>query len=243
MRTLIIENEKAAAELLTTIVTDYCQGVDVCGVVPTIKEGFQMIEKEKPQLVFLDIELDDGLSFDLLDMLNERDFHIIFTTAFDQYALKAFRYSAIDYILKPYTPKSVVEAVGRVEKRTKETLTYEQLNQLIDSNKSQNDRISLPTSKGIRMCDPNEISKLEASSSYCTVHMSDGEKILISKPLGDVEKHLPEDIFFRVHSSHTINIRKVKNVINQDGGYIELQDGSQVPLARRRKQEFINLLK
>ena len=243
MKALIIENETAASELLSTILTDYCSSIQLQGTATDIKEGFKAIEEHCPDVVFLDIELDDGLSFQLLDLIQERNFHVIFTTGYDQYALEAFRYDAVDYILKPYTPKAVLEAVNRLTQRERATHSFKKLNELIEEKSRSSKRISLPTSKGIRLCFEQDISRLEASSSYCTVFLRDGEKITISKPLCEIEKGLSTDYFFRVHTSHTVNIQQVKELINQDGGYIEMMDGTQVPLARRRKQEFKNLLK
>ncbi len=243
MKALIIENEMAAAELLSTILNDYCSSIDLKATAKTIKEAFNRIEEHNPDVLFLDIELDDGLSFELLDLIQERNFHIIFTTAYDQYALNAFRYDAVDYILKPYTPKSVIEAVSRLSKRENVKHSFQKLNELIEERTKPTNRIALHTAKGIRLCADDEIIRLEASSSYCTVFFQDGEKVMISRPLGDIEKSLPEDHFHRVHTSHTININQVKQVVHDDGGYIIMIDGTQVPLARRRKQEFINLLK
>ena len=240
LKSIIIENEKAATKLLSTILRDYCQDVDVEGSAVSITDGFKLIQNVKPDLVFLDIELDDGKSFELLDMLEHRDFRVLFTTAYDQYALKAFRYDAVDYILKPYTPKTVVAAVSRVQEREKSNLAYEKLQKVLTR---PTERISLATSQGIRVCTIQEVLRLEAASSYCTVHLTTKEKIIVSKPLGDIEQLLPEGSFFRVHSSHSVNIRYVKQIVNIDGGYIELADSTQVPLARRRKQEFIEKLK
>ena len=244
MRTLIIENEKSASELLSAIITDYYPSLELLGVETNIKDAFQAIRKLQPELIFLDIELDDGLSFELLDLLQTNNFRIIFTTAYDQYALKAFRYDAVDYILKPYSPKSVVDAVQRVMDRENSVKSFDQLNELITEKvNSISERISFQTGDGIRLCKVDEIVRLEASSSYCMVFLEGGEKLLISKPLGDIEKKLPESEFYRVHASHTVNVGKVKKVIHQDGGYIELLDGKNIPLSRRRKQEFINLIK
>ena len=244
MRTLIVENEKNASELLTGIIAEYYPSIELIGVAPSVVDAFNIIKSENPDLVFLDVELDDGLSFDLLDLLKERPFRIIFTTAFDQYALKAFRYDAVDYILKPYTPSAVVEAIQRVSEREESSKTFQKLNALLDAKEnSKVQRIALHTSKGLRLCDVNEIIRLEADSSYCTVYLENEEKVMLSRPLGEIEKKMPVGSFYRVHTSHSVNVHKVKQVIQQDGGYIEMKDGTQIPLARRRKQEFINLLK
>jgi len=242
MKALIIENEISASKLLIKILEDYCNGIEVAAVGKSIKEGFQLIQSHDPDLVFLDIELDDGQSFDLIEMFETKRFKIIFTTAYDQYALKAFRYDAVDYILKPYTPKSVSTAVNRVLEREKDSKSFQKLNDIIKNGMST-DRLSLSTSEGIRICNINEIVRLEASSSYCTLYLSNDEKLMVSKPLGDIEEKLPKHQFFRIHTSHTVNCDYVKNIISQDGGAVELKDGKLLPLARRRKQEFIEQLK
>jgi len=242
MKAVIIENETAATRLLTKIIVDYCPSIEIVGTAVSIKEGFQLLSLKQPDVVFMDIELDDGQSFELLDMMEKQHFHIIFTTAYDQYALKAFRYDAVDYLLKPYMPKTVVAAVERVQDRFTSNTVFKKLHKIIEGD-STPQRISLSTSKGIRMCAIEDIKHIEAAASYCNVILVDDEKILISKSLSELEKLLPKDHFFRVHASHTVNLAQVKNVINEDGGYVELHDGSQVPLARRRKQEFIDQLK
>ncbi len=242
MKAIIIENETSASRLLSNILEEYCPSIEVLGIAASNKEGFKLIHSRKVDLIFLDIELDDGQSFELLDMIEQKNFKIIFTTAYDQYAIKAFRYDAVDYLLKPYTPKSVVGAVKRVEERQSSTAVFNKLNKLIEKAPSSK-KIPLSTSKGIRMCHVENIKRIEAAASYCTVHFMDGEKLLISKPLAELEKSMPAQQFFRVHASHSVNLAHVKAVVNEDGGYIELVDGSQVPLARRRKQEFIEQLK
>jgi len=242
MKAVIIENENAAARLLNKIIHDYCPYVEIVGEAATIVEGFQLLNTSRPELVFLDIELDDGQSFELLDMMEKWQFNVIFTTAYDQYALKAFRYEAVDYILKPYTPKAIVAAVARVQERYSGKTVLKKLNNIINE-ASHTKRIPLSTAQGIRMCSVDNIKHIEAAASYCTVRLLSNEKIMISKPLSEVEKLLPASQFFRVHASHTVNLSQVKNVINSDGGYVELHDGTQVPLARRRKQDFIEQLK
>jgi two-component system LytT family response regulator len=242
MNAIIIENEVSANKLLTKILEDYCTGINIVAIGTSIKEGFQLIQTLDPDLVFLDIELDDGQSFDLIEMFETKRFKIIFTTAYDQYALKAFRYDAVDYILKPYTPKTVSIAVNRVLEREKENKSFQKLNDIIENGISTN-RLSLSSSEGIRICDIDEIVRLEASSSYCIVHLSNDEKLMVSKTLGDIEDKLPKHQFYRIHASHTVNCKYVKKIINQDGGGVELKNGKLLPLARRRKQEFINQLK
>ncbi len=166
MRTLIVENEKSASDLLSAIITEYYPSIELIGVSSSIVDAFKMIKEKQPDLVFLDVELDDGLSFELLDLLKEREFLIIFTTAFDQYALKAFRYDAVDYILKPYTPNSVVEAIQRVTERAQSSKSFNKLNALLDAKeKGKVGRIALHTSKGLRLCEVDEIIRLEADSS------------------------------------------------------------------------------
>jgi len=241
--TVIIEDEVDAQSLLSGIIREYCPSLQLVGIASNIKDGIALLEKTKPELVFLDIEIEDGTSFQLLDRLKHMSFKVIFTTAYDQYALKAFKYGAIDYLLKPYSPQDVLKSIERVRRTQYDQAIFNRLDYLIKQNTSTGrNKISIPTSEGMNLVSVNDIIRLEADRSYCYVFLSDGERMLVSKPLKDFERQLPSDLFFRVHSTHLINMDYIKKYIKEDGGSIELNDGSCVPIARRRKQEFLDLL-
>ncbi len=243
IRVAIIENEEDAQYLLSSIIRDFCPSLELVGMAKTVSEGLELLESTKPDLVFLDIEIEDGTSFQLLDKLKHLTFKIIFTTAFDQHALKAFKYGAVDYLLKPYSPKDVLKSVERVKRSLYDQAIFNRLDYLIKNNSPQkNIKITIPTSEGVNVVSVSDIIRLEADRSYCFICLSDGERILVSKPLKDLEKALPKEMFFRVHTTHLINIDYIDRYIKDDGGYVIMNDSSQVPIARRRKQNFLELL-
>lgn len=243
VRVAIIQDEEDAQSLLSKIIKEYCPSLEIVGNATTINDGILLIENIKPDLVFLDIEIDGRTSFQLLDRLKYMSFKVIFTTAYDQYALKAFKYGAIDYLLKPYSPQEIFHSVERVRKTLYEEGMFNRLDFLIKNiDSSQNKKISIPTSEGVSVVSINDIVRVEADRSYCFLCLSDGERMLVSKPLKDIEASLPENIFFRIHTTHLINMDYVKRYIKEDGGYVLMNDGSTAPLARRRKQQFLSLL-
>ena len=243
IHTVIIEDERDAVSLLSGIIQEYCPSLQIVGIAGNIIDGLKLIENVKPNLIFLDIEIEGGTSFHLLDRLKYVSFNIIFTTAYDQYALKAFKYGALDYLLKPYSPKDVLRSIERVIKIQYDQTIFNRLDYLIKQNKpSLNLKINIPTSEGMNIVTVNDIVRIEANRSYCFACLSDGERILVSKPLKDLESQLPDDMFFRAHSAHLINMDYVKKYIKEDGGSIVMNDECNIPIARRRKAEFLALL-
>lgn len=241
MEAIIIEDEVPTLNLLKSLIKDYCKDIVVIAEAQSISEGIEIINLNKPDLVFMDIELEGGKCFDLLDQLSFKNFYLIITTAYDQYALKAFEYEAIDYLLKPYSPKSIINAVNRILKLNTEKQVYYKLNKLMEIGNLKS-KIALSTSKGIRYCKKDEILRLQASQSYCHVYLLTGEEILLSKPLAEIELSLPLETFCRVHRAHTVNCQYVKEVSNEDGGYVLLINDSKIPLARRRRIQLLEML-
>ncbi len=243
LRTVVIEDEIDSQKLLTKIINEYCIDLEIVGLAENILDGKVIIESQFPDLVFLDIELKDGNSFQLLESLEKRQFKIIFTTAYQEYALKAFKYEAVDYILKPYSPKQVIAAVERVKKRQYDETIYNRLDYLVkQSTKNKHERISIPTLEGVSLFNINDILRLEADRTYCYIYLSDGTKVMVSKPLKEISNMLPETMFFRSHSGHLLNVNYVGKYLNEDGGYALMSDGAQVPVSRRRKKEFLAFL-
>jgi two-component system LytT family response regulator len=242
IRTVVIENEVNAQKLLVSILKEYTDIIEIIGVVGSVEGARMLIEKNKPELVFMDIELDDGNAFDLLEKIENRSFKLIFVTAYDNYALKAFEYEAIDYLVKPYSPNEVVKAVNRVQQIPVFDTFRDELLALLIKEKNQNAKITLSTVDGIDIVRIGDIIRLEAERSYCSFFLKGGKKIMVSKPLKEFEAILPSVTFFRVHQSHLINLDFVRQVSNEDGGCINMENGEKVPLAKRRKKEFIAIL-
>ena len=243
MKTLIIENELAAQELLHTILQKYISDIHVVGFSSTIEEAIPKINQACPDILFLDIELDDGQSFEILDKINCPETKIIFTTAYDDYAIKAFEYNAIDYLLKPYTPQRVQQAISKAKKIIENESVFSKLNDYI-SNKSQpRKNISISCEEGLKIVTIDDILRVEADKSYCTIFLETGKKISSSKPLSDIEARLDPNQFFRTHKSHLINLHKIKELSHRDGGEVILKNEDRIPVSRRKKSELLAILR
>jgi len=243
LRAAIIEDEVDTQNLLSSIISEFCPDLTIVGTATSITAGKKLLEETKPDVVFLDIEIEEGTSFDLLQKIPNYNFNIIFTSAHDQYALEAFKYGAIDYLLKPYSPQDLLKSIERVRKSQYDAAIFNRIEYLIKQNASHSGtRIGIATTDGISFISINDIIRLAADRSYCYVHLSDGEKLLVSKPLKELQAQLTSDNFFRVHAKHLINIDYIKKYSKEDGGSIMMTDSSNIPIARRRKQEFLEVI-
>lgn len=243
VRVAIIENRVDAPSLLSNIIQEYCPSLEIVGVAMNITDGLSLIENTKPDLVFLEVEINGATSFQLLDQLMHMSFQVIFTTQYVQHALKAFEYGAVDYLLRPYSPQDVLKSVERVRKTFYNQAIFNKLDFLINNNKpKRSKKLIVSTTEGVSVLPLSEIIRVEADRSYCFIYLSDGERVLVSKPLKDIERSLPNDIFIRVHTTHLINMEYLKRYVKEDGGYAMMLNGSSVPIARRRKQQFLAML-
>ena len=246
MRAVIIEDEKNSQELLKELIEQYCEPLKVAAIGGGVKEGLAAIKSEKPDVLFLDIELPDGDGFKVLESLEDIQFDVIFTTAYDQYAMKAFKFSAADYLLKPVDIEELQAAVKRVvDKRSaanSEGADTEKLKALINNIRNQDKsfkKIVLPTSNGFTVVDPKDIIRCESDRNYTYIFLNDKRRILVSRTIKEYEEMLRDFNFFRIHQSHLINLHYLKNYIRGRGGYVELTDGSTLDVSARRKSEFL----
>lgn len=241
---VIIDDEAKGRLALREKLLSYCPQIKVIAEAANGQEALMLIQHHKPQLIFLDIEMPKMNGFEMLNELPEKDFHIIFTTAYDQYAIKAIKYAAFDYLLKPIDIEELQEAISNIETRenneTKKQV--ELLQQNMQHPKKQLNKLAIPTLEGLLFFDINDIIHLEANSNYTNIYFTNKTKITASKTLKEFEELLPEDIFFRTHHSHLINLNYIKRYIKGDGGQIELQNGSYVDVARRKKEEFLKAI-
>ena len=243
LNAVIIEDEPKNASLLRKMLEMYCPQINVCGDANSIENAVRLISNSNPDLVFLDIEIGGGNAFQLLDILQPVNFDIIFITAYDSYLLKAIKYSALDYLFKPINIKELIIAVNKsVEKKhtQKASNRIEVLLQNLSIPK-QYLTITLPTSFGFYLISIQNILRCEAKGSYTIFHMNDGKTHTASKTLKEYEDLLPSDIFFRAHHSYLVNIHSVVRYHKGKGGFIEMSDKALIPLAARRKNEFISL--
>lgn len=244
LRTVIVEDEEASRQLLLSIIDEYCPSIKVIGVAANVADGVDQIENLIPDLIFLDIHIGQQTGFDLLDRIDQKDFKVIITTAYEEYALKAFKYEAVDYILKPYTPKDVIRSIQRIQQKLEDSKAFQQLEKVI-KNSLQNkeyENISFPTSDGLKVYKIRSITRIEGSGAYCRIFSLDTKPLLISKSMKEVEVLLPENLFFRIHDSHVINLKHIKEFRKEDGGVVILENDDQIPVSRRKKQEFLDVL-
>ncbi len=242
---LIVEDEVAVAKSIEALLS-LNDNVNVVGLAHQIDDAEAMIKKLSPDLVLLDIKLSPTeTGFDLLDRISDLKFKFIFITAFNDYALKAFKYNAVDYILKPIDPEDLEAAIERTGERLVSENPTEQINSLVkfmNSNSFVQKNILFRTAEQIRAVDIDDIIRLESDANYTTVSLNTGKKITISKSLKEYSDILEERGFFRVHQSHLINLNYFELFEKQDGGYIVLKDGTSIPVSKRKKQLLLNFL-
>ncbi len=242
IRAVIVEDETKSRELLNLLLEKNCPNVSVVATAGNIEEGVEIIKKHEPELVFLDITMPDGTGFDLLSKLPEVKFDLIFTTATDKFALKAIKYSAIDYLLKPIDGEELKNAVNKVLEKKSKNASMENLSFLLQNLKKSDDnysKITLPTGNAYEIINIKDIIRCEAEGSYTNFFMAGGKKFLISASLKHYEDLLPPDDFIRAHHQHLINMSHVVRYLKVDGGYAVMSDGTQVEISRRKKDSFL----
>jgi len=240
MRTIVIDDEIAAIENLQILLNKYCEDIEIVATARSAEEGYALIKKEKPELIFLDVEMPHANGFELLKKFKNPSFSVIFTTAYNQYAIQAIKFSALDYLLKPIDVEELITAVSKVDKKsTADDARVDLLMENMDDNAAK--RLALPKDGGYSIVKIENIIRCEASDNYTTFHIKDKKPILVSKTLKEFEKLLPKNNFFRVHQSHLININMIEEYYKTDGAYLLMEDGSTVAISRRKKEEFEKL--
>ena len=239
---VIVDDMPAAIQNLQEDLQSYCPEVKIIGTAEGVVSAAKLLKQVQPDVVFLDIQLQDGSGFDLLEILPQATFRVIFTTASDAFAIKAFRYSAVDYLLKPVDPDDLMEAVAKVKQQ--HTSSSERLNLLLDTVKSKQTptRLALHTQEKILVAEIANIIRCESTGNYTHFYFTDGSKLLVTKTLKEYDKLLQEHQFVRVHQSHLINAQLIREYIKTEGGYLVMKDGSRVPVSVRKKPDVIKLL-
>ena len=244
IRCVIVEDEEMARKVLKSLLAQYCPDVMVCAEADDITSGQEMIEAFRPDLVFLDIEMPGGSGFKLLNNIKDIDFEVVFITAYEQFAIKAIRHDALDYLLKPVDPKELVAAVEKVkEAKYKKTLKkqYDSLLKNINPEQLTVKKISISTSDKIHLIEVDDIIRCESDNYYTIIYFKDGTSLLVSKTLKEMEQKLEEHDFVRTHKSHLVNMRCIMNFI-KDEMMVVMTDGVKVPVSKRKKEKIVEVI-
>lgn len=242
-KAVIIDDIQSARDYLKRDLLSFCPKVEVIGEADGVLSGLKLIKQSKPDIVFLDINMNDGTGFDILELLDTISFKVIFTTASDAYAIKAFKFSAIDYLLKPVDADELIKAVGKATEKGKES-HQQNVGLLMDQMKSKEGmkKIALHTSDKIQICELEDIVRCESSVNYTTFYFKNDSKLMVTKTLKFYDQLLSQSGFLRVHQSHLINVSQIKEYIKSDGGYIVMNNGNHIPISARKKAEVIELI-
>jgi two-component system LytT family response regulator len=245
IKALIIDDEKHCSDNLEWQLKQYCPEIEIMAVCSTAEAGLQQINYYKPQLIFLDVEMPVMNGFEMLEQLKEINFDIIFTTAFNQYAIRAIKFGALDYLIKPIDKDELCEAVNKhLQNSQRDAL--KQLTALLSHIKKSNDlsfqKIALPTMHSYELVPLNNIIVCESSSNYTNVRLNNGQHFLISKTLKQIEELLDMPPFLRVHNSFLVNLQYAIRYVKGEGGYLVLSNEMTVPVARSKKEELLKLI-
>jgi len=244
LRSIIIDDEPHNAAILKNDLAQYCTAVEVVSVCYSAKEGIMAIKKEKPDLIFLDIEMPWMNGFEMLEVLGEIYFSVIFTTAHDQFAAKAFRISAVDYLLKPIDAGDLKEAVRKAQQKVEQQQGHANIENLLRNFKqpSSQQKIALPYRDGYEFVEVTHIIYCQAEGAYTKVFLDNKKYIVVSKTLGDIEELLPTDLFQRIHHSTVVNLDYVTHFVRSDGGYVKLQTGENLIVSKSKKEAVMERL-
>jgi two-component system LytT family response regulator len=246
IKAIIIDDEVHCLDTLTMLLSDYCPLVEVVAQCMSARRGIEAITKARPDLVFLDIEMPIMNGFEFLEYFKEIPFAVIFTTSYDQYAIKAIRVSALDYLLKPIDSKELITAVQKVQLQ-KSLPLHEQFQILMNQIKKNDDdfnKIAIPTSEGFQLVPADQLMRCEADDNYTHIYLKNKTKIIACRTLKEMEEQLEHfSSFVRVHHSYLVNLNEVDKYIKGEGGYLIMSDGSNIDVSRSRKEILIKKLR
>ena len=244
LKAIIVDDEPHCCKTLDSLLKRYCPEVNVIATCANGVDALKAIQTLNPNLVFLDVEMPKMNGFEMLEQLHEINFHLIFVTSYDAYALKAIRFSAIDYLLKPVDREELQTAVQKVIKRMQAPLP-EQLKIILEKIQhpaSPSNKIALPTMEGLQMIAVESIVVCEADDNYTTLMLKNNKKIVVSCTLKVIEELLEDHSFIRVHRSFVVNLEEVEKYVKGDGGYLVMSDGSEILISRNKKEELLKKL-
>jgi two-component system LytT family response regulator len=241
LKSVIVDDEEKSAENLRILLQDFCEDVEVSACCSNVDEAIEAIRKHQPDVVFLDVQMKGETGFDLLEKMPKVNFEVVFTTAHAEYAIKAFKFSAIDYLLKPIDIAELQQSVAKVQKKLNNNMT-ERLQQLMRNLRDpsgDNYKLALPTTDGLFFVKVSSIIYCEASSNYTEIYTDDGRKHVVSRTLKEYEDMLTDHGFYRIHNSYLINLSAVKKYIRGEGGSVLMNNGRSLDVAKRKKEGFL----
>jgi two-component system LytT family response regulator len=246
MKVIIIDDEQSNQENLKHLLQVYAPDLKICATAGDINNAFNIVSLHQPDLVFLDIQLHAHTGFDLLKQLEEITFEVIFVTAYNQYGIEAIKFAALDYLLKPIDIDELKEAVNKARKAIQQKRKNERLNYLLDylkDDKKNTPRIALPMFNEIRYVNVSDIVRCEADNTYTKFMLNNGEKILVSKTLKEYVEMLSRYGFIRSHQSHLINLTYIRSWLREDGGSLQLNDGTKIPVSKQNREKVKEALR
>ena len=243
VKAILIDDERNSLEMLEWLLQTYCPEVQIAALCDSGEAGIEAIGRIQPDVVFLDIEMPRMNGFDMLERIKDIGFQVVFTTAYDKFAVRAFRYAALDYLLKPVDPDDLQATIARLKEKISPPFKEQMdlLFQQLVRREAPVERIALSTGDGLIFVQTKDITYCRAESNYTHVVMSNGQKILVAKTLKDIDETLSGKDFFRVHNSFLVNINHIAKFVRGDGGYILMPDGTQITISRGRRDEFFQL--
>ncbi|MCB0428620.1 MAG: response regulator transcription factor [Flavobacteriales bacterium] len=244
IRSVIIDDEANGIKTLTNQLATHCPDVEILGTADGVENGKYILEKYRPDLVFLDIRMQDGTGFDLLTSLPAIPFHVVFTTAYDEYAIKAIRFHALDYLLKPINPDELIEAMKRAAETPVPSDNLKNNLQVAKQllREERVEKIALPNHNGIELVSLKDIIRCQADNYYTIFYLIHARKIMVSRTLKEFDELLSPENFLRVHQSHLINLAHANRYSREDGGTIVMSDDCCVPISRRKKEIVMEVL-
>jgi two-component system LytT family response regulator len=247
---LLIDDDGNLRTGMRAMLNMYAPEITIVGEADSVANGTRAIAMYRPDVVFLDIQLGDGTGFDILEHLSQQqgnlNFQVVFITAHEEYAIKAFRFSALDYLLKPVDPEELQKVTGKIKKAMGAPDNFAHIDLLLENIRQKVDkykRIALSTSDGIHLFDVNDIIRLESQDNYTRFYIKNNKPVLIAKTLKEYEELLAGQGFERIHQSHLINLAYLKSYIKKDGGYVVMADNSLLPISQRKKDRLQEVLK
>ena len=244
LKAIIIDDEPYCCEILAAMLESDCPEIEITGIFNNAKDALTAIRQQSPDLVFLDVEMPRMNGFEMLEQLSSINFHLIFTTSYDKYALKAIRFSAIDYLLKPIDREELKKAVQKVKERIQIPLPQqlEILMQKIKQPTKPVNKIALPTMEGLQMIPIDIIISCESDDNYTTLQLRSRKKILVTRSLKEMEEILEQHSFIRVHRFYLVNLNEIEKYIKGEGGYLVMSDGTSIDVAKNKKEVLMKKL-